>query len=288
MVVDLQVKILRAAQRVLTPIARILLRNGLSALAFQELARKVFVEVANEEFGIEGRPQTVSRIAVLTGLSRKEVARLLEADPADESDVLFRNRAAQLISAWVIDPEFQDEKGDPLELPLEGTGPSFGGLVKKLSGDMQVRTIAEELIRNGALIETDGRFRLSRRGYVPLDDPSMMIDMLGTDTAELIETIDHNLQARGDKHLQAKVLAGNLPEAHLAEFLEYSKRLSRNLLEELARWLTQRDLGEDFTGEDRRFSAGLGVYHITRVVRDRTRLPMRHAKSVLKRTTKEN
>ncbi len=264
---DLDKRIIRASRRILRPLVRILLRNGITAQAFQELARKEFVDVAHEEFGLVGRAQTISRVSVLTGLNRKEVARLLALPPLDESDQVWRNRAAAVLSAWVVDETFQDAKGDPLDLPFEGEGPDFTGLVRKHSGDMQPRAIADELERNGAIERVDGKLRMRRRGYVPLDDPSAMVDMLGTDTAELIETIDYNLR-HTDSLLQGKVLAENLPAEHLDEFVRYSKRLARTLLEELTHWLRERDLDDDFSGTDRRYAVGLGLYNIVRTVRD--------------------
>ena len=267
---DLERRIIRAARRVLRPLVRILIRNGITAHTFQELARKEFVDVAYEEFGLQGRQQTVSRVSVITGLSRKEVSRLLALPPLDQSDQKWRNRAATVLSAWIVDPAFQDHKGDPLDLPFEGEGASFTALVRKQSGDMQPRAIVDELIRNGALDEVDGKYRMMRRGYVPLDNPSSMVDMLGTDTAELIETIDYNLQSENDSLLQAKVLAENLPAEHFDEFIRYSKRLSRTLLEELTHWLTERDMGEDFRGTDRRHLVGLGVYQIAQTIRQGT------------------
>jgi len=120
----------------------------------------------------------------------------------------------------------------------------------------------------GAVEEIDGRLRMTSRGYVPASDPERIIDILGMDTAELMETIDHNLQANGaDTLVQLKVLSDNVPAEHLKAFNAYSARLSRNLLEELSRWLSERDKGRDWSGDDERVVLGLGVYQINRVAR---------------------
>ncbi len=263
---EVEKRLLRAVRQVLRPLVRILLRNGITAHTFQEVARKEFVDVAHEEFQLDGRKQTVSRVSVLTGLSRKEVSRLQALAPLDTHDQVFRNRAATVLSGWVIDADFHDSKGDPVDLPFDGPSPNFTELVKKHSGDMQPRAVADELLRNGALLVVEGRYRMHRRGYMPLDDPTAMIDILGTDTAEFIETIDHNIQTRDNKWLQAKVLAENLPEEHVPEFETYSRRLARHVLDELTHWLKARDKGDDFSGDDHRYEIGLGLYQITRLV----------------------
>ena len=263
----LEKRLLRAVRAVLRPLVRIMLRNGITAQSFQELARKEFVDVAHTEFNIEGRKQTASRVSVLTGLSRKEVSRLMALPPVDELDHTWRNRAASVLSAWAVDADFQDSKGDPLNLSFDGPSPNFTELVRRHSGDMQPRAVADELLRNGALTVVDGKYRMRRRGYVPSDDPSAMIDMLGSDPAELIETIDHNIRSADDKLLQAKVLAENLPAEHYAEFITFSKRQARYLLDELTHWLIAHDKGEDLSGDDQRYEVGLGLFHISRVAR---------------------
>lgn len=261
---------MRAARRILRPLVRILLRNGIPSDALTELVRKTYVDVADEEFAIEGKRQTLSRISVITGLNRKEVSRLRSLPPLDRSDEVWWNRAAHVLASWLRDETFLDRKGDPLDLPFasQDSSPSFTELVRRHSGDMRPRSVADELLRMGAIEEVDGRLRMTSRGYVPAADPERILDILGIDTAEFIETIDHNLQAGGDHtRVQLKVLSDNVPAKHLKEFNAYSARLSRNLLEELSRWLSQRDLGRDWSGDDERVVLGLGVYQINRVAR---------------------
>ncbi|MEM1229483.1 MAG: DUF6502 family protein [Pseudomonadota bacterium] len=265
--------LLRAARRLLKPLVRLALRNGVAADAVTELVRKLYVDVAEAEFAVPGKKQTTSRISVLTGLSRKEVARLRALDPEEESEPRWRNRAATVLSAWELDPAFQDRKGDPLELPfVTAPGePSFTELVRRHSGDMQPRAVADELLRVDAIEAVDDRLRMCRRGYEPAADPEAKLAMLGTDVSELIETIDHNLTAAPEETLlQGKVRYDRVPQAHAVEFLDYSRRLARNLLGDLNRWLRARDL--DTPGADpaaasqdedvRTVALGLGVYHI--------------------------
>ena len=148
-----------ATLRLLRPLIRILLRNNVSHRTFVELAKLVYVEVANTEFGIAGKKQTVSRIAILTGLTRKEVQRLL-AQPPDTESVAEEeyHRASRVITGWVRDPNFGDEKGHPQPLRMEGKRASFSELVKRYSGDIPVRAMLDELLRVGAVKQLkDGR-----------------------------------------------------------------------------------------------------------------------------------
>lgn len=256
-------RLLRAAHRILRPVIRIMLRNGIASDAFTELVRKVYVDIADEEFVMPGKKQTVSRISVITGLNRKEVARLRRLDPLDQSDEQWRNRAATVLSAWEIDPDFQDHKGDPLDLPFSEANPSFSALVKAHSGDMQPRAIADELLRVNAIEEVNGRLRMRRRGYEPAGDQQALVDMLGTDTSEFIETIDHNVQsAPEDSLLQAKVVYNRVPAEYVGEFLSLSRRLARNLINELNHWLGARDQGTPAEHTEPARTLGLGIYQI--------------------------
>ncbi len=261
----METKLLHAARRILYPLVRILLRNGIPSDALTEMVRQTYVDVASEEFAIDGRKQTNARISVITGLNRKEVARLRGNDPLSADDQQRWNRAATVLGAWLRDEEFLDRKGDPLDLRFESGVPSFTGLVRKHSGDMQPLAIADELRRVGAIEDVDGKLRMTTRGYVPSSDPETVVDILGMDTAELMETIDHNMRAGvDDKLFQLKVLSDNVPVKYVAEFNAYSRRLARPVLEELNRWLAERDLKRDWSGSDERAVLGLGIYQINR------------------------
>ena len=267
----LEQKLMQAARRILRPLVRILLRNGIASDALTELVRKTYVDVADQEFGIEGKRQTIARISVITGLNRKEVSRLRGLDPLDRTAGVWWNRAAHVLGSWLRDEAFLDRKGDPVDLAFTGDVPSFEALVKKHSGDMYPRSVADELLRLGAIGEVGGKLRMTARGYVPAADPERIIDILGLDSAELMETIDHNLQATEDDErlFQLKVLSDNVPVEYLDEFNAYSRRLSRPVLEELSRWLSERDRGRDWSGDDERVEVGLGIYQINRAARDR-------------------
>ncbi len=67
--------LLAAYRRILQPLVRILIRSGISYGEVAELMKTVFVEVAARDFDLPDRKTSLSRIAILTGLTRKEVAK---------------------------------------------------------------------------------------------------------------------------------------------------------------------------------------------------------------------
>ena len=189
-----------AVLRLLRPLVRILLRNGVSYSTFADFAKWIFVDVASKEFGIKGRKQTTSRVSVITGLSRKEVLRVRRLPRPDDRETAEKyNRAARVIAAWRRNKKYLDAEGKPAPLPIGGSDVSFTELVKRFSGDVPVRATLDELIRVGAVKQLeDGNVCLLTRTYVPAQSDADKLHILGTDVAFLISTIDHNLNPGPD------------------------------------------------------------------------------------------
>ena len=254
-----------AVLRLLRPLVRILLRNGVSYSTFSDFVKWVYVDVAGKEFGIEGRKQSASRVSVITGLSRKEVMRVRQLSrPDDRASTEKYNRAARVIAAWRRDRNFLDAEGKPAPLPMAGPHVSFSALVKRFSGDVPVRATLDELIRVGAVERLeDGRVSLLTRTYIPKSSDADKLHILGTDVAHLISTIDHNLKSDPiGPFFQRKVAYDNLPDEVLPVFRKHSAKRAQAFLESLDRWLAQRD--RDATATDKgtgRNQAGIGIYY---------------------------
>src|SRR3989337_4392058 len=119
-----------AITNLLRPLVRFLLRTGVPYRTFADVAKRVYVDVATEEFDIPGRKQSKSRVSILTGLSRKEVLRVKRLPAQDDLGALDRiNRAARVIAGWVRDPRFSDASGQPTDLPIDGGNICFLQLV---------------------------------------------------------------------------------------------------------------------------------------------------------------
>lgn len=254
-----------AVLKILRPLVRILLRNGLPYGAFADLAKKVYVSVAFEESGLEGKKPSISRVSIITGLSRKEVNRVKNLPDEDDPGASERyNRAARVLSGWTRDIAYTDREGNPMDLPIEGTVSTFSQLVRQYSGDVPPRAILDELVRVGAVQRTsDNRVRLLTRGYVPRTGDVEKIEILGTDAADLISTIDHNLQNGSISPLfQRKVSYDNLPTEVLADIRMLAREHGQKILEILDGRISQvdRDINPEVQGTGRT-RAGVGVYY---------------------------
>lgn len=254
-----------AVLRILTPLVRILLRNGISHGTLSDMAREVFVQVAIEDFAIDKRKQSISRIAVLTGLTRKAIKEIMEQPSGMSAEQAESyNRASRVIAGWRRDPEFQNERGLPDDLPFKGESASFSALVRKYSGDIPPRAVFDELERTQAVCKLpDGRIQLLVRAYLPAADKAMKEHILGTDVGHLIATIGHNLEAEPDQaFFQRKVAYDNLPLEALEPFRRLSAKQSQALLERLDRHLSRQDRDNRAQVEGTgRYAAGVGIYY---------------------------
>lgn len=149
---DTQRKIHSALLLVLRPIARALLAGGVGYREFSEIAKTAFVDVATKDFGIRGRPTNISRVAVMTGLTRKEVRRLRQTTENYENKVDVKDTPiAQILHRWHTDSEYLTKNGEPLSLEYDKGEKSFASLVKKYGGDVPPGAMRKELERINAI-----------------------------------------------------------------------------------------------------------------------------------------
>ncbi len=147
--------------QMLRPLARLFLRFGRGYREYSELSKTAFISVASEDYGVHGRPTNVSRIAAMTGLTRKEISRIRNRLERGEGIVIERQAPVrEVIDAWRSSNEFLDTAGEPAVLPLEGDRGSFRSLVKQHAGDIPEGAMKTELKRIGAVECVDGRYRL--------------------------------------------------------------------------------------------------------------------------------
>lgn len=247
--------------KLLRPLVRVLLNHGVSHAAFAEMSRQAYVDEGYAHMARSGKRPTASGVAALTGLSRKEVRRLNESDAGALSEAaLRRNRAIRVISGWVNDPAFL-QGGKPARLKIEGEGAGFAELVKRYSGDITPAAMLSLLQESGNVGVEGGEAILKKKAFIPMETPMDLLNILGTDASELIETIGHNMMAApADRLFQRKVSNTLVRREVLPDFREFSNRRSQELLEEYDAWLSEREVADH--DEDQAAYVAVGIYYV--------------------------
>ena len=263
----LQEQFLAAVTRMLRPVVRQVMSFGLTYPVLDELLRTLFVDVAERDFALEFKRQTDSRVSLLTGLHRKEIARLRhqprdpDAPPPVEDTLITR-----VIGRWMAGPPFADRRGRPRPLLYESSrprDPSFARLVRDRSLDVPVRSVLDELLRLDVVeIAAGGEVVLRQEAHLPSEEIKGKLTLLGSDPGELFSTIVHNIEQPDAPWFQRKVVYDNVG----AEALEDLRREARQAGEEFIRRANSilsaydRDRNADAPGGERT-RVVLGAYY---------------------------
>jgi len=201
-----QKTILNAFQLVLRPIVRVLLRYGIGYNEFAESVKLAYVDVGTTDFGIRGRPTNISRVAVMTGLTRKEVRRLrTRMESGADSVVVKSTPITEILHRWHAEEEFLDDKGGPAPLPFVGPVGSFSALVKKFGGDVPAGAMRTELKRVGAIAENiDGSISVKRRSFWPTDQTEKLESALVHHVYPLMSSVAHNTDPKNESDVMAQ------------------------------------------------------------------------------------
>jgi len=188
-----------AVLRLLDPLVKWLLEAGIGVADFLPLVKIAYVRAASEQgsaSGAEPSRPNVSRIAVITGLTRVEVAGILESGAAERPHDRGRQRAERVLSGWWNDSHFHDELGNPAVLSLHEGRRSFGALVERYSGARAlVAAIRDELLRVKAIKRLpDGRLQALSRTYATVRWDPDGVTAVGEQLNELCTTLTHNLK----------------------------------------------------------------------------------------------
>jgi len=161
-----------ALRRLLKPLIRLAIHYGLTFPALAEILKGTYVEVADEQFKLDGKRQTDSRVSMLTGVHRKDVKRLREIGAEDQMTLPKSvSLGAQIVGVWSSQPDYLDASGEPRPLPRLSSNesqPSFDSLVRSVSRDIRSRVVLDEWLRLGvASVDEEDRVRLNRAAFVP-------------------------------------------------------------------------------------------------------------------------
>ena len=153
-----------AMKRLVDPLVDLMFDAGLTVHEFSQIVRERAVRTAARRVCKEIGRDSKSRVAIITGLPRSEVARILGSDDVSSGKRLGQHPARKVLAAWFDNPRFLAANGDPAVLPIFGKRRSFEQLVAMHSGGIPVRAMLDELTQLDAIERlTDQRVKAKSR-----------------------------------------------------------------------------------------------------------------------------
>lgn len=267
---DSQAALTRAIYRILRPLVRQLMRYGVSYRLFADIARHVYVDVAEEDFALPGRKPSNARTSVLTGINRKDIAKQKERPhPLSGTPAEAPSPAARLIAGWTNDHDFRTAEGRPRPLTLEpesdGDGANFAELVRRYTSDVTVRALLDELIRIKAVSVDSGIATLLVPAYIPHRDMKENIRIFSTATADLLSTFDHNVIDTPANRFIQRTVSYEVPVELLQAIRDRSRDEGESFLLQINDWLARSGQTPSKNPSDTT-RAGIGIYYFERPV----------------------
>jgi len=248
------------------PIIHFLLRHGVTWREFAEVSKEIYVDVARERYGIQGRPTNNSRVAMMTGLSRREVAHLRDrlSDASEDPTGRKGNRISQILTGWHVDEEFTDA-GKPKDLPQTGPSGSLSSLFGRYAGDLPHSALRKEMLQQGFIEATDtGNLRVIKRDYVYTTLDPDIIKQMSVSLHDHATTLVHNLNEERKSPARFEGIADNarISSRSARTFMKLVETRGMEFLNEMDDWLSAHETDENKAASGREVRMGVGIYFI--------------------------
>jgi hypothetical protein len=254
--------LLQALDSLMLPLAQLCVGKGVPIQAAEERLRRAFVEAARRSSDGANPQRLTSRISTLTGLTRREVARIQSLnEPARPTT---RSAVSELFTHWLSLPIYQGANG-PMTLPRVGLAPSFETLAHSVTRDVHARSLLEALIRL-KLVEWDEErdtVRLAAEAFVPRDQWTQMMGFLGDNVGDHLHAAVANVLGQGNEHFEQALYADELS----AQSMEVARRIIsdqwRNLMTDVVPQLEALMKADASAGRPQDQALRLGLYSWT-------------------------
>jgi len=199
-----------ALERILDPLLELLFDAGVTVQEFNRIARNRAVRMATERVIKETGRESKSRVAIMTGLPRSEVTRMLGASDSVPESKLDQHPARRVLAAWHDDPRFLSPNGDPAVLPIFGKRHSFERLVERYGASIPVRAMLDELTQLDAVEQLeDQKVRAKSRVPIMTGLTSRSIAAVGERGRDLLQTLAHNVRRSAQPYFEATAVTND-------------------------------------------------------------------------------
>lgn len=264
--------LISAVRHILRPLVKLLLTHSITYPFLSNLLKAIYVEVAAEEFRLQGKPQTDSRISLLSGVHRKDVKNLHPERMLEQTIPPSVSLSAKLVKLWTSDPQHLDETGRHRPLPRlmsEGGEASFEGLVASVNKDIRSRVILDEWLRTGmAKIDAEGRVCLNAAASFKDSNFDEKAYYIGQNLHDHLSVASHNLQGQQPPMLESSIHCDKLTAESIAELDVLAKQLGMQVLDKINRRAAELK-ARDADKPDARQRLNFGLYFFSAEMKGR-------------------
>jgi hypothetical protein len=236
----------------LAPIARLMVRRGIPFPEFAERMKGHYLGAAREQ--AEGKV-TDSKLSLMTGLQRRDIARLKEFKEKPPRP----HPLTRLVAVWRSSPDYS-QAGNPRVLRRLGPKPSFESLAREIRQDIHPRTLLDSLKRAGTVTGEDN-LTLTQQAYIPAAGSPEQLAYLSENTGDHLNAAYENTFSEPPEHFERALHVTGLSPAQVAQLRELFEEGQMALLSDLQKHAAQMKQTNSSKGQTR-FRAG-GYFYKT-------------------------
>jgi hypothetical protein len=198
-------------RRMVDPLVDLMFDMGITVQEFSLLVRDRAVRSAAARIVRESGRKSNSRVAIITGLARAEIARILDSNEPSFNSRDEQHPARRVLAAWHENQRFLAANGDPAVLPIFGKRKSFEKLVAAHSGGIPVRAMLDQLTQISA-VEILPEQRVKAKSRVPIFKgmTGSAITNIGERAGDLLGTLKYNLRTESAPLFEGTAFVGDV------------------------------------------------------------------------------
>ncbi len=239
----------------LAPLARLMVARG---IPFPELVERLKIHYVEAAKSAAGGRATDSRLSVLTGLQRRDIARLRDLRPKARQ----HTHLSRLVALWQTERGYR-RSGKPIALPRSGPAPSFEALARTVRRDVHPRTMLDTLVASGTveLVPESQHVRLVETSYQPLSGSEDQLAYLANNVGDHLAAATDNVVMPTRAYFERAVHYSTLTQDQVAELERDYRARQMTLLKTLSAKAARMKRQNKATGAPVRFRAGGYFYH---------------------------
>ncbi|MCB9029722.1 MAG: hypothetical protein H6619_01610 [Deltaproteobacteria bacterium] len=223
------------------PIIRFCVKHQMNLQDLLEASKSVFLEVAEEELTSKGEKINMSRLSAITGVHRKDTARIYKngerRDPTG-------NITSRVIGLWRELPEYTTKNKRPRTLTFKGEDSEFTKLVAAASTDIRPGAILFALEQLDAVEKTKTGLKLKAAAYVPRNNPAEGIRLVSEDVEDLMDAVFENIESQEEElpNYHAKSIYDNISKDDVPKIRKWFMKQCSQFQSKVEKYLAQHDL----------------------------------------------